>query len=136
MKPKITFGILALNAQPFLAANLRALYSFAHQIIVVEGAVRSANRLATPEGHSSDGTLEMLRRFCAEEDPQHKVEVVLAQDAGYTDGLWPEKDEMSQAYAERATGDWLWQVDADEFYLPEDMVAVMAMLEQIGRAHV
>lgn len=130
MTPRVTFGILALNAQPFLEANLRAIYPFAHQIIVVEGAVRSARRLATAEGHSTDGTLEMLHRFQAEQDPQHKLEIVLAQEVGYADGLWPEKDEMSQAYAERAMGDWLWQVDADEFYLPEDMAAVLAMLDQ------
>ena len=127
--PNITFGILALNAQPFLHANLRALYPFANQIIVVGGAVRSAAAMASPAGHSIDGTLEMLQRFQTEEDPENKVQLVQARDAGYVDGYWPEKDEMSQAYAERTTGDWLWQVDADEFYLPEDMEAVIGLLK-------
>lgn len=126
---KVTFGIIALNAQPFLEYNLRALYPFAHQIIVVEGAVRTAADLARPDGHSRDGTFEMLQHFAAEEDPERKLEIVQARDEGYSDGFWPEKDEMSQAYARRATGDWLWQVDSDEFYLEADMRAVMDLLD-------
>jgi len=35
---------------------------------------------------------------------------------------------MSEAYAKRATGDWLWQVDADEFYLPGDMEQIVSLL--------
>lgn len=125
---KVTFGILALNAMPFLEYNLRALYPFAHQIIVVEGAVRAASALARPDGHSMDGTLEMLNNFKQQYDPGNKLLVVSAADAGYVDGFWPEKNEMSEAYASKATGDWLWQIDSDEFYLEEDMTALMQML--------
>jgi len=35
---------------------------------------------------------------------------------------------MSQAYAIRATGDYLWQVDVDEFYHPEEMAEMLAYL--------
>ncbi|MCW5875593.1 MAG: glycosyltransferase family 2 protein [Anaerolineales bacterium] len=128
-QPKITFGIIALNAQPLLEYNLRALYPHAHQIIVVEGAVKIAASLARSDGHSTDDTLEMLRRFQKEQDPQSKLVIVTAADEGHADGFWPEKDEMSQAYAKRATGDWLWQVDSDEFYRPEDMDAVLELLQ-------
>lgn len=126
---KISFGIIALNGQPFLEYNLRGLYPFAHQIIVVEGAVRAAASLATPDGHSTDGTLQMLQEFQMKEDPQGKLSIVTALDEGYADGFWPEKDEMSQAYAKRVTGDWLWQVDSDEFYRSEDMKSIAAQLE-------
>lgn len=125
---KISFGILALNSQPFLEYNLRALYPFAHQIIVVEGAVRAAASLSTSDGHSTDGTLQMLQDFQRNSDPQGKLIIVTAKDEGYRDGFWPEKDEMSQAYAARITGDWLWQVDSDEFYFPEDMRSVITQL--------
>jgi hypothetical protein len=124
--PKITFGLIVLNGEPFTRYNLRALYPFAHQIIVAEGASPKAAHVATPDGHSIDGTLDILRRFKAEEDPEDKIIIVTAEDEGHPNGFWPgEKDEQSQAYAKRATGDWLWQVDIDEFYQP-----------QIGRAHV
>ena len=45
------------------------------------------------------------------------------------DGFWSEKDEMSAAYAARATGDYLWQVDVDEFYLPEDFERIGNILQ-------
>ena len=127
--PRITFGIIVLNGEPFTRYCLRSLYPFAHQIVVVEGGHEDTQAVATPDGHSIDGTLEALRRFKAEEDPLDKVEIVTR------DGFWPKTDELgrhrtaqSRAYAERATGDYLWQVDIDEFYRPEDMAAVLSML--------
>lgn len=121
--------MIVLNGQPFLRYCLRALYPFAHEIIIVEGASPHAVAIATPEGHSTDGTLAAVRRFEAEEDPEGKVSLVTAEDEGYPDGFWPgEKTEQSQAYARRATGDWLWQVDVDEFYLAEDMAWICSAL--------
>lgn len=122
--PRITFGIIVLNGEPFTRYCLRTLYPFAHQIIVVEGAVRSAETIATADGHSRDSTLETLYRFQREEDPEKKVEIISRP------GFWPEKDELSQAYAEKATGDYLWQVDVDEFYRAEDVRKVMEWIEK------
>ncbi len=126
---RVSFGILALNAQPFLEYNLRALYPFAHQIIVVEGAVRAAASLATLDGHSTDGTVQMLADFKIKNDPDKKLRIISAAEEGYAYGFWPEKDEMSRAYAKRATGDWLWQIDSDEFYREEDMGGVFSLLQ-------
>ena len=121
--PRISFGIIVLNGEPFTRYNLRALYPFAHEIIVVEGANESAKAIASPSGHSIDGTLDVLHRIKAEEDHENKIMIVTAEDEGYEDGFWSgEKLEQSQAYAKRATGDWLWQVDIDEFYKPKDMM--------------
>jgi len=127
--PKVTFGIIVLNGEPFTRYCLRALYPFAHEIIVVEGGHEDTRAVATVDGHSIDGTVEALRRFCVEEDPEQKVTVVTK------DGFWPKKDELgrcrtaqSRAYAERATADYLWQVDIDEFYLADDMRRVLEML--------
>jgi len=120
---RITFGIIVLNGEPFTRYCLRSIYPFAHQIIVVEGGSRHAAAFCTPDGHSTDGTLEVLRQFKEQEDPEGKLEVVTRE------GFWEEKDEQSRAYAERATGNWLWQVDIDEFYKPEDMRKVLALLQ-------
>lgn len=129
-RPSVTFGIIVLDGEPFTKYTLRSLYPFAHEIIVVEGAAPGARNIATADGHSRDGTLETLRRFKADEDPDGKLQIVTAEDDGHPDGFWPgEKDEQSQAYARRATGDYLWQVDIDEFYLAEDMERVFAMLQ-------
>jgi hypothetical protein len=115
--------MIVLNGEPFLRYNLRSLYPFAHEIIIVEGAAPAAAAAATPDGHSRDGTLEILRRFKVEEDPQNKLQIVTRP------GFWSEKDEQSQAYAERATGDYLWQVDVDEFYTDEDIRAIQSALD-------
>jgi len=130
MQARITFGIIVLNGEPFLRYNLRALYPFAHEIIVVEGACPSASGVATPDGHSRDDTMATLRRFKADEDPENKVILVTAEDAGHTNGFWSEKDEMSQAYADRATGNYVWQIDADEFYMPEGIREVRTLLDR------
>jgi hypothetical protein len=114
--------MIVLNGEPFMHYNLRALYPFAHQIVVVEGASPLAAHIATPGGHSTDATLATLQEFQKHEDPQRKLQIVTAEDEGHPDGFWPgEKDQQSQAYARRATGDWLWQIDVDEFYLPGDI---------------
>ena len=127
--PRVTFGIIVLNGEPFTRYCLRSLYPFAHEIIVVEGGHQDARAVTTADGHSTDGTLEVLRRFVAEEDPENKVQVIVRE------GFWPKTDELgrhrtpqSRAYAERATGDYLWQVDIDEFYKPDAMRAVLSML--------
>lgn len=127
--PRITFGMIVLNGEPFIRYNLRALYPFAHQIIVVEGAAPGAVNIASLTGHSRDRTLKVLRAFTENEDPENKIIIVTAEDDGHPDGFWPgEKDQQSQAYARRATGDYLWQVDVDEFYKLGDMHKVIGLL--------
>ena len=125
---KITFGMIVFNGEPFVKYNLSAVYPFAHQIIVVEGACLSSASVAGPDGHSTDGTLETLYCFKRELDPDNKVIIITAGDKGYVDGFWPEKDEMSEAYADRATGNYLWQLDSDEFYHEEQMERLMNLL--------
>lgn len=122
--PRITFGIIVFNGEPFTRYCLRQLYPFAHQIIVVEGACPGASEMATDNGHSTDGTLEVLREFKENEDTENKIEIISR------DGFWEEKDEQSQAYAERATGNYLWQVDIDEFYRSRHIQAVVNMLTE------
>ena len=121
--PRVTFGIIVLNGQPFLPYCLRSIYPYAYEIIVVEGACEnSAREIATPDGHSIDGTLESLQQFKKEQDPENKIRIVTR------DGFWSEKDEQSQAYANLAKGDYLWQVDVDEFYKSGDMEFILNRL--------
>ena len=120
--PRITFGIIVLNGEPFTRYCLRALYPHAHQLLVVEGAVEKARSIATPDGHSTDSTRETLASFKAHEDPEDKITIISR------DGFWADKVVMSHAYTELATGDYLWQVDSDEFYLDEDIEKIRNLL--------
>ena len=129
--PKISIGMIVLNGEPFLRYNLKSLYPFAHEIIVVEGASYGATSIASPEGHSIDNTLQVLLDFKREEDPDEKIKIIIAEDDGHPNGFWPgEKDQQSQAYASRATGDYLWQVDVDEFYRKKDIQAILTLLRE------
>ena len=87
--PCISFGIIVLNNEPFTRYLLRQIYAYAGQIIVVEGATPNARSIADEDGHSTDGTLEVLREFAAQEDPDDKVLIVTAEDEGHADGFWP-----------------------------------------------
>ncbi len=127
--PKITFGIIVLNGEPFIRYCLRSIYPFAYEIIVVEGGHEDAKSACTPDGHSTDTTLQTLYKFKEEEDDENKLTIVTRS------GFWPKKDELGRdrtpqcrAYAERATGDYLWQIDIDEFYKKEDMFTIINML--------
>lgn len=127
--PKISFGIIVLNGEPFTRYNLRNIYDFAYEIVIAEGASLKAAHIANSEGHSADGTLEILREFKEKEDPDNKITIVTAEDEGYPNGFWPgEKDEQSQAYAKRCTGDFLWQLDIDEFYDKADIEKIVVLL--------
>ena len=121
-EPKISVGIIVLNGEPFIRYCIRALYAHAHEIIVAEGAALCSKQFGGPDGHSTDGTCETLRRVKEEEDPEDKIIIVQRE------GNWASRDEQSSAYAARATGDYLWQVDSDEFYTPAAIEQVRAML--------
>ncbi len=123
--------MIVLNAEPFILYNLRSLYPYAYQIIIVEGAAYAASQIATKDGHSSDSTLATIQLFQRQEDLENKVLLVTAEDEGHPNGFWPgEKDEQSQAYAKRATGDYLWQVDSDEFYTNESVKKIITLLNE------
>ena len=92
--PQITFGMIVLNGLPFIKYNLKGLYPYAHQIIVVEGACKSASAIADENGHSNDGTLEELKIFKCEFDKEDKITIVTAEDDGKPNGFWNEKDEF------------------------------------------
>lgn len=129
--PKISFGIIVLNGEPFTRYNLRNIYPFAYEIIIAEGASPKAAHAATPDGHSLDGTLDILRRFKDEEDSENKIQIVTAEGEGYPDGFWAgEKDQQSQAYAKRCTGNFLWQLDIDEFYESKNIEKIINLLAE------
>ena len=93
---KISYGMIVLNGEPFVLSNLRSIYPYAHEIIVVEGASFKASSIASIDGHSKDNTINLLNEFVKNEDDQNKVRIITAEDEGYPNGFWPGgKDELS-----------------------------------------
>ena len=121
--PRITFGIIILNGEPFIRYNLRAIYPFAHEILIVEGAYWASSITATADGHSTDNTLEELYRFKREEDPRGIITIITKE------GLWSGLTEQCQAWTEKVTGDYIWAIDIDEFYKPDDMQKVISLIK-------
>ncbi len=87
MDVRITFGIIVLNGEPFTQYCIKALYPHAYGIIIAEGACEGAQNIATPDAHSRDGTLEILKELKRKEDPENKITIVTAEDEGHPDGF-------------------------------------------------
>ncbi|MBI1912004.1 MAG: glycosyltransferase [Deltaproteobacteria bacterium] len=118
---KISFGIIVHNGEPFIKYQIENLYPFAHEILIVEGAVEKFKHASTPEGHSKDDTLEVIKNF---PDPSSKIKLITRE------GFWPEKTEMSNAYMDACSGDYIWQIDVDEFYRKEDIQKIISILSE------
>ncbi|MBN1817454.1 MAG: glycosyltransferase, partial [Sedimentisphaerales bacterium] len=118
-RPRFSFIMIVLNGMPLIEYSLRAVYAFAHEIIIVEGAVEDAMFAANPDGSSKDGTVQFLQSF---PDPERKLRILR--------GRWPEKCQMQNAALSHVTGDYVWLIDSDELYRKSDMERVAALLQQ------
>ena len=115
---RISLGMIVLNGEPFIEYSLRQMYDHVDEIIVVEGAVEKAMFATNADGSSTDRTVEIVRNL---PDPDGKIQLI--------QGRWKGKLEQSQEYMKRATGDYVWAVDSDEMYLPDDVARIKQMLE-------
>jgi len=109
-----------LNGEPFIRYQLDSIYPYSDEIIIVEGAYEKFRHASTPEGRSTDKTLDVIRAY---PDPERKIKLI-ARDGFYEDRLG-----MCNVLLEHATGDIVWQVDTDEFYAPGTHAYVRKLFE-------
>ena len=116
---KIAFGMIVFNGDFVLKECLESVYPYATQILISEGPVRYWQ----DEGFttSTDRTNEILDNF---PDPENKITVV--------HGQFEEKDEECRAYMPhmRDDIDYIWNLDSDEIYKPEDIEKIIRLLEE------
>jgi len=117
-EPRFSFIMIVLNGMPFIEYSIKSIYDFAHQLIIVEGAVENCMFAANPDGSSKDGTVEFIRSF---PDPAGKITLV--------QGRWPEKCEMQNEALKYVTGDYVWLIDSDEVYKQRDLEMIKAILK-------
>jgi hypothetical protein len=112
-KPRIVQAIQAHNEEGLIRECMLQLYDKVDQILVLEGAV--ANRpLATPDGHSTDRTVEIIKEVIEKEDPDDKFVFIQIQRP------WNDLEEMKNTFfAYMREGDWMMITDVDEFFMPE-----------------
>ncbi|MHC4242105.1 MAG: glycosyltransferase family 2 protein, partial [Planctomycetota bacterium] len=114
---KLSFIYIVLNGMPFFEYSLKSIYDFAHEIIIVEGAVDKCMFAANPDGSSKDGTVEFIRSF---PDTEKKIKFI--------QGQWPEKCEMTDEALKYVTGDYVWLIADDEVYRKEDLQKILELL--------
>ena len=115
---RYSFGMIVFNGEEFLRQVLDSIYNFAYQIIIVEGADRNSMPFANPDGSSTDHTVDIIKSY---PDPDRKIRLI--------QGNWRNKTEQSNVWIDRASGDFVWQIDDDEIYKKEDLLAIDTLLK-------
>lgn len=111
-KIKLVKCIGCHNEADWIEYNLRNNYEEFDIIRIIEGAV-SGRPNATPDGHSTDNTLDRIRNF---PDPEDKIELI------QMDRPFKSLEEQKQIFLDLASeGEWLFIVDCDEFYMEGDI---------------
>jgi hypothetical protein len=123
----IVFNVIDILPKNMFELNIQNMYEYVDEIIIVEGATKSKGKFDgdttnfTKNGRSSDGTIDMLKEM---EKKYDKVKIIIG------DGFWDGKTSMCNAISNIATGDYLWQLDSDEFYKKSDIVKIKKLLEE------
>lgn len=120
-KLKLVKCIGAHNEEDWIEYVLRNNYDEFDVIRIVEGAVEGRPK-STTDGHSTDRTLDIIRNF---PDPDEKIEL-------YQLGRpFKSLEEQKQIFLDVASeGEWLFIVDADEFYMEGDVERVRQAIKR------
>lgn len=110
MHTKFRFSVLvpSFNAAPFIDTTLRS----------VADQLGPDDEVVLQDGGSTDGTVDVLRRFC---DDDHRFTLVSEQDRGQSDAL-------NRALA-RASKEFVVWLNADDLVLPGALDALRASLQ-------
>ena len=112
---KIVQCIQALNEQEFIGLTLRSIYDEVDKILCIEGAVKNQPN-STPDGHSTDNTVEIIQDFKKNHDPQRKL--LFLQIKRHFESL----EELKQTFLDLSyPGEIILINDVDECYQPEDI---------------
>lgn len=115
-RPRIVQVIQACNEEKLIEACMLQLYNKVDRIIVIEGAVKSKVEAgqATPDGHSLDKTVDIIKDVKTNKDPDKKIVFVRI------DRPWSDLEELKNCFFQyMQDGDWMLITDADEFIHPE-----------------
>lgn len=120
-KIKLVKCVAAHNEAGWIRENLANNYDEYDVIRVVEGAVVGRPN-STPDGHSTDETVDLIKNF---PDPANKIELYQMRRP------FKSLEEGKQIFLDLARdGEWLFIVDADEFYLDGDVSRIRKAIHQ------
>lgn len=133
---KISACMIVFQAESTLPKDMlihcvESMLPHVHEFIIIEGATCAhngehkwdgdAHHVASRRGSSTDGTMRQLNFLY--QKYSDKVKLIFSQ------GFWNGKTSMCNAYSMLATGDYIWHIDSDEFYLESDIPRIKAVLE-------
>lgn len=99
------------NEEDFIEGSLNLILPFVEEVIVVDNG-------------STDRTLELIKRFNSDKIKIYDFPRTEPVDMGAV-----------RSYSlEKSTGDWFIQVDADEYYPPETLLAIREAISNAGEA--
>lgn len=112
-RPHIVQLIQACNEEQWIKSCMLQLYDKVDRIIVIEGAVQNRPN-TTPDGHSCDKTVEVIRETIKNHDPEDKI--IFCQ----IDRPFKDLEEMKNTFFNYMNeGQWALITDCDEFIHPE-----------------
>lgn len=116
---KVTYVLNVLNGEPFIHFQLKSIYEFAFEIIIVEGAYEKFS-FASKHGRSADNTIKIINEF---PDPHNKIKLIL------NEGYYEDRTEMCNECLKYVNGDVIWQIDVDEFYFDKTHLYVQELFK-------
>jgi hypothetical protein len=116
---RVSAVMIVLNGMPWLPYLLRNLYPHVDEWVIVEGAQAHIRSVADEQGHSLDDTVQVIKNF---PDPARKIRLI------QQDRHWVDRDEMFAVGTAQLHGDYLWQIDVDEFYRHEDILRLKTFM--------
>lgn len=121
----VHFGTILLNEKKFIGLNLIQHYSFCKSWTLVEGACLGyPTRKVAPDGTSLDDCGTLIRIF---PDPYNKLKY---EPYGWTRcGGEDAKSELRNVYLKHCDNKFLVVIDADEFYLLNDLNSALERME-------
>jgi predicted phosphodiesterase len=99
--------MIVCNGEPFIEPQLNNLYNIVDEIIIVEGADNIFRQIIKSKT-STDHTATIIKSF---PDPDKKIQ--------FYQGDFSDKLKMSSFGCDKITGDYIYQVDVDEFACAE-----------------
>jgi hypothetical protein len=109
-----------INGVPFIKYQLDSIYQFADEIVIVEGAYKKFSHAAAETGRSTDNTIGIIKGY---PDPQNKIKLII------NPGFYEDRKEMCDELLRHITGDIIWQIDVDEFYMTDTHQFVRKLFE-------
>lgn len=123
---KVTFCMITCDGDDYIYENVKNIYPFAHSICISEGATENWGKAMNLNSQrSSDKTLELLNKLKSE-DTENKIRIIHKKD------FYRDKLEQTNYYMMLVPEDtdYIWVVDDDEFYLPEDITKMIDILKK------